>query len=579
MLKYFHWRALILLITLFIGTSFQVSANTINNIRVWPSPHDTRVVMDMASEPTFSYFSLSKPDRLVVDIKNTKLKASLPINVKDSQVLTKIRKSNPPESSSYRLVFEMKKDVEVNVFKLAPTADGQYSHRLVIDFAHDDSSEAATSKASSSTSKASTAAAPSIPTTVASTTRKPTNIVVAIDPGHGGEDPGSIGPARNYEKNITLAISKKVAAKLNATSNIKAVLTRTGDYYVNLNKRSEIARKNKALLLVSIHADSYTTSGPRGASVFVLSTRRANTEIARWVVKKEEQSELLGGGGVLLAKNSNDRNVSQTVLDLQFSHSQTEGNKLALNVIDELKQVTHMHKSKPVYASLAVLKSPDIPSILVETGFISNPAEEKLLIENYHQNRLADGIANAIKQYFKENPPEGMIMVSHPAGSVHKVKSGESLSVIAQNYGTTTANLVKWNNLKSTSLAVGQELKVASSTASSNSAPAALSYHSSVVTHVVKSGDYLGKIAEQYGVSVSSIKSQNNLSSNTLKVGQKLNITVRSKVETTTYKVQRGDFLGKIADKFGVTVSQIRSANNLRSDSLAVGQKLIIPQS
>lgn len=576
-MKYFHLRTVYLFITLLIGISFQVSANTLNSIRVWPSPHDTRVVMDMGTEPIFSYFTLSSPDRIVVDIKNTTLKTSLPIKVTDSKVLIKIRQSRAPETGTYRLVFELKNPVKPEVFKLPPTADGQYGYRLVVDLSHEGSGA---TDDSSQTNVSAPAAIKALPKT---NSRLPTKIVVAIDPGHGGEDPGSIGPTRKYEKHITLAISKKVVAKLNATPNIHAVLTRTGDYYVNLNKRSEIARKNKALLLVSIHADSYTTSGPRGASVFVLSTRRANTEIGRWVVKQEEQSELLGGGGILLSKNNNDKNVSQTVLDLQFSHSQTEGNKLALHVIKELKQITRMHTSKPVYASLAVLKSPDIASILVETGFISNPAEEKLLVQNYHQDKLAGAISNAVKQYFKENPPEGMIVVSHPSGTTHKVRSGESLSVIAQNYGTTTANLMKWNNLKRTSLAIGQELKVASpAVINSNTAvstPTASSSHSNVVTYVIKRGDYLGKIAEQYSVSVSSIKAQNNLRSNTLKLGQTLKITVENPMKSTTYKVKRGDFLGKIADMYGVSISELRKTNNLRSDSLAVGQKLTIPQS
>ncbi len=573
-MKYSHFRALCLLLTCWFGVAFAATANTLDSIRVWPSPHDTRVVMDMGTEPQYSYFTLTSPNRLVVDLKQTQLKTKLPVLVKDSPVLTKIRKSSPADASSYRLVFELKSKQDAEIFKLAPTADGQYGHRLVIDFKHEGGSSASSNTSSSSETKL---PAP-IPTT---TSKSATKIVVAIDPGHGGEDPGSIGPTRKYEKHITLAIAKKVADQLNRTSNIHAVLTRTGDYYVNLNKRSEIARKNKSLLLVSIHADSYTTPGPRGASVFVLSTRRANTEIGRWVVKKEEQSELLGGGGILLSKNSNDKNVSQTVLDLQFSHSQTEGNKLALKVIQELRQVTRMHTSKPVYASLAVLKSPDIPSILVETGFISNPQEEKLLVQNYHQNQLASAISKAVVQYFKDNPPEGMIVVNHPSGTTHKVKSGESLSVIASNYGTTTANLKSWNNLKSSTVYVGQELKVASpsATSSSSSAPAAISNSDHMTTYVVKNGDYLGKIAEKYSVSVNSIKQQNNMRSNTLKVGQTLKIPVSSKPKSITYQVQRGDFLGKIADKYGVSVADIRKANNLRSDSLAVGQKLTIPQS
>ena len=573
-MKHSYFRALCLLMILWLGAFSSANANTLNSIRVWPSPHDTRVVMDMGSEPTFSYFTLSGPDRLVVDLKQTQLKAKLPVIVKDSQVLTKIRSSNAPEKSSYRLVFELKSTLKPEIFTLSPTSDGQYGHRLVVDFKHEE-----TTSTSSNNTVAKNAPQKAPAPTVTTRALPPSKIVVAIDPGHGGEDPGSIGPTRKYEKHVTLAIAKKVVAKLNSTSNIHAVLTRTGDYYVNLNKRSEIARKNKSLLLVSIHADSYTTSGPRGASVFVLSTRRANTEIGRWVVKKEEQSELLGGGGILLSKNSNDKNVSQTVLDLQFSHSQTEGNKLALKVIQELRQVTRMHTSKPVYASLAVLKSPDIPSILVETGFISNPQEEKLLVQNYHQNKLAGAISNAVIEYFRANPPEGMIVVNQSSGTTHKVKSGESLSLIAHNYGTTTANLMKWNNLKTSTVFIGQQLKVASPSATSNNNGSSVSRSTStqVVTHVVKTGDYLGKIAEQYSVSVSSIKQQNNLRSNTLKVGQKLQISVP--VKTTIYQVKNGDFLGKIADKYGVSISDLRKANNLRSDSLAVGQKLTIPQS
>ncbi|MFV0575504.1 MAG: LysM peptidoglycan-binding domain-containing protein [Vibrio sp.] len=583
-----YFRALGLLIFMWLGVIASANANTLNSIRAWPSADKTRVVMDMASEPKFSYFTLTGPSRLVVDLKQTTLNTTLPVTVSNSKALKKIRKSTPSNKSDFRLVFELTSPQDTNIFALA--ADGKNGHRLVIDFKSGQVSASAASSSSSSSSastSSSSSAAKPVPVTRTNTSR----IVVAIDPGHGGEDPGSIGPTRKFEKNATLMIAKKVVAKLNATPNIHAVLTRTGDYYVNLNRRSEIARQNKALLLVSIHADSFTSAGPRGASVFVLSTRRANTEIGRWVVKKEEQSQLLGGGGVVL-KNTKDKNVSQTVLDLQFSHSQTEGNKLALKVIQNLRQITRMHTSKPVYASLAVLKSPDIPSILVETGFISNPQEEKLLFQNYHQDRLAQAISNGVQQYFRENPPEGMIVVnksaassssssgtsSAAAGTTHKVQSGESLSVIAQKYGTSSANIIAWNNLSKSTVYVGQVLKVAPA-ASSSTASSSASVSSSGNLYVVKSGDYLGKIAEKFSVSSSSIKQLNNMSSNTVRVGQKLKIPASTQAPaTTTYTVQRGDFLGKIAGKFGVTSDSIRKANNLKSDSLAVGQKLTIPR-
>ncbi len=563
---------------LFTATVF---ANSIDSIRVWPSPHDTRVVMDLQSEAKYTYFTLTSPDRLVVDVQNTTMKAKLPVQVADSPVLKKVRSSSPAEKSSYRLVFELKSKVESKIFTLAPTGNGQYGHRLVVDFPHDDGPQSAAtttqSKPEPQTAKPSTK-----PANKPSFTSYQQPIVVAIDAGHGGEDPGSIGPTRKYEKHVTLAVAKKAAAKINAMPGMKAVLTRTGDYYVSLNKRSQIARQNKALLLISIHADSFTGPGPRGGSVFVLSTRRANTEIGRWVVKHEEQSQLLGGGGELLS-NSNDKNVSQTVLDLQFSHSQTEGNKLALHVLEEMKKVTRLHTSKPVYASLAVLKSPDIPSILVETGFISNPTEEKLLINANHQDKLARSIANAVRLYFKENPPEGMMVANRSAPGVHKVKSGESLSLIAQKYGTTTAKLMSLNKLKSTRLNVGQELKISAQSSADQSAPASVSYSTRVITHTVKSGEFLGKIANKYNVSVNSIKIQNHLRSNTVRVGQKLKITVTDKQaaqnQFVIHRVKNGEFLSKIASRYGVTVTSIRQANQLRSDTLAVGQQLKIPQS
>ncbi len=215
-------------------------------------------------------------------------------------------------------------------------------------------------------------------------------------------------------------------------------MTRSGDYFVNLNRRVAIARENNAHLLISIHADAFTSPKPRGGSVFVLNTRRANTEISRWVENHERQSELLGGSGTAFVSNSNDRNVNQTLLDLQFSHSQKEGYKLATNILGEMGKVARLHNSKPINTSLAVLRSPQIPSVLVETGFISNPTEEKLLFQRSHQDKLARAITKAVVQYLKDNPPEGTVFSSSSKPSVHTVKRGESLSVIAQKYGTST---------------------------------------------------------------------------------------------------------------------------------------------
>ncbi len=544
-----------------------VSANSLKSLRVWPSPEETRVVIDLKSEADFSYFTLSSPSRLVVDLKNTNLATKLPVVVKDSPVLSKIRKSSPPNKNTYRLVFELKKSSKAELFKLSPTPGGQYGHRLVIDLPH-----GAASKATSKPSK------PTVSKNINQVKRQK-DILIVIDPGHGGEDPGSIGPSRKYEKNATLSISRKLAAQLNAVPGIKTRLTRNADYFVNLNRRVAIARENEAHLLISIHADAFTTPQPRGGSVFVLNTRRANTEISRWIENKEKQSELLGGSGAAFTGNIDDKNVNQTLLDLQFSHSQKEGYKLATAILSEMGKVAKLHNSKPINTSLAVLRSPQIPSVLVETGFISNPTEEKLLFQRSHQDKLARAVTKAVVKYLKANPPEGIILsnATSSTGSVsqHKVSRGESLSVIANKYGTSTQALMKFNNLKSSSLAIGQVLKIPGSASSSSSSSAV---RTKTITHTVKSGEYLGKIASRYKVSVADIKRENRLKSETVRVGQKLRITVEVKdVPLRKHKVARGDYLGKIASKYGVSVNSIRQANKLRSDELAIGQVLIIP--
>ncbi|MGF1688842.1 N-acetylmuramoyl-L-alanine amidase [Photobacterium japonica] len=558
-------------------------ANELRGIRAWPAPDETRVVLDMQEKAEFSYFTLTKPDRLVLDLKDTSLHTRLPVVVKDSAVLKAIRSSGAPDKGTYRLVFEIKTGTTPKLFTLSPTPDGHYSHRLVLDLPH--KKAAPVKKVTTSTVSQSVANAKAI------LPYGNEDIIVAIDPGHGGEDPGSIGPSRKYEKNVTLTISKKVMARINATPGMKAVLTRQGDYFVNLNKRSDIARKNKAHLLVSIHADGFTSPKPRGASVWVLNTRRANTEIGRWLEQHEKQSELLGGGDVLSGDNE-DQYLSMAVLDLQFSHSQKEGYDVASRVLKELKGVTSLHKSKPAHASLAVLKSPDIPSLLVETGFITNPTEERLLNATSHQNKLADAVYRGILAYFNAKPPEGTLFASRHQSKKHTVARGQSLSVIANKYGTTVAAIKTTNNLKSNTVRVGQVLMIpgkapavshTSSTAQKSSTSSSRSTTQKApakktVTHTVKRGEFLGKIANQYGVSLSSIRSANRLRSDELAVGQTLKIDV-SQRRAVKHTVKRGEFLGKIAAHYGVSINSLRRANKLRSDQLAVGQKLTIPSS
>jgi N-acetylmuramoyl-L-alanine amidase len=233
-------------------------------------------------------------------------------------------------------------------------------------------------------------------------------IVIAIDAGHGGKDSGAVGPNKLYEKTVTLAISQKLAELMKHDHSMKPVLTRTSDKYISVFQRSEIARQHKASLLISIHADAAPVSSASGISAWVLSTKRADTELGRWLEKHEKQSQLLGGAGDVLAGEESNPYLSQAILDLQFSYSQRASYDLAKAILKEMHQVGKLHKSRPEYASLGVLRSPDIPSVLVEVGFISNIYEEKLLQSAAHQDKIAKAIYFGVKHYLKQNPTIGV---------------------------------------------------------------------------------------------------------------------------------------------------------------------------
>lgn len=435
---YFSFIAVFLLL---VSTCLQ-AANKIDSVRVWPSPESTRVVLDMKEKPEYSYFFLKNPLRLVVDIKSTPGRnATFPKIEKKHQLVKKIRYSTPKNKSDTRLVFELLAPVKPVIFSLAPT--GPYSDRLVFDLYSKEKPKAETVVKSRDISS-------------------DRDIVVAVVAGHGGEDPGSIGPSGTYEKTITLQIAKRLAAKINAEKGMKAVMPRTGDYYVKLNTRTDRARDKKADFLISIHADAFTSPQPRGGSVWVLSLRRANSEIGKWIENREQHSELLGGAADVLKDTQQERYLAQALLDMSMDHSMKTGFEVAEDVIAEMKKVTKMHKATPQAASLAVLKSPDIPSILVETGFISNPTEERLLKTREHQEKLANAIFKSVKGYFKNNPPEDSYFakVKKDQPRFHKVRSGESLSLLASRYGVSVNSLKKANQLSSNTLFVGQNLAI-----------------------------------------------------------------------------------------------------------------------
>ena len=431
---------------LLVVSQIALAQNTINSVRVWPSPDSTRVVFDLNDKPDFSYFMLKNPARLVIDLKNTDKLDSLPPIPKKHQIFSKLRYSKTKDSISVLFVFELARASKPVVFALLPT--DPYKHRLVVDLV--DKTPKAEPVVSTNTS------------VKKRELHQERDIVIAIDAGHGGEDPGSIGPSGTYEKDITLQIAKRLERMIDAEKGMISRMVRRSDYFVNLNTRTSIARKKKADFFVSIHADAFTSPQPNGASVWVLSLRRANSEIGKWIEDKEKHSELLGGAAGVLKDTASEKYLAQALLDMSMDHSMKTGFSVAEEVVSELRKVAKMHKKRPQAASLAVLKSPDIPSILVETGFISNPREERMLKTAQHQERLAKAIFTSIKNYYMQNPPDDSLFAKLKSQfpTKHKVRPGESLSILASRYNTSVSKLKTANNLKSNTLFIGQELDI-----------------------------------------------------------------------------------------------------------------------
>lgn len=421
-------------------------ATSVNNIRIHASPEKTRLVFDVAAPSEHTVFMLENPLRLVIDMPATTL-AKQPRGqswrAKDltNTAIKKIRFSSAKQSD-LRVVLELDATVKPRSFLLKPVA--QYGDRLVIDLFRQTALES-----SKPPSKA-----------VHSVRR---DIVIAIDPGHGGEDPGSIGPGRTFEKTVVLAIAQALAMKVNQTPGFKAILTRQGDYYLEHRKRTQIAREQKADVFISIHADAWKTAQPSGASVFAISQRGATSETARWIAEKENRADLIGGVGNVSLDDKDDV-LAGVLLDLSMTASLGASLEMGQQVLEAIKPINKLHKKSVEQASFIVLKSPDIPSILVETGFISNPGEERKLRSKAHQQKIAQAIFDGVYAYFEDRPPEGTAFAAKVANRQkhqnYTVKKGDTLSEIAERFRVSQKSIKGANALKSDRLRVGQLLKI-----------------------------------------------------------------------------------------------------------------------
>lgn len=413
------------------------AATTVENVRLWSENGQTRVVLDLSRPAEHNIFTLRGPDRLVVDLKDVRLASSLkklPVGGAIRSIRTGVR-----ANGQLRVVLDLNQTVRSRSFTAG--ANEKYGDRLVIDLQQQGNLK--TVKRASEEHVAGR------------------DIVVAIDPGHGGHDPGAVGRARTREKDVALAVSKILAERVNAQSGMKAVLVRSGDYFVAHRERMEVARRSNADLFVSIHADAVDDRRARGASVYVLSLKGASDEAAKRLAERENASDLVGG--VSLA--GKDAVLASVLLDLSQNAALSASLDVGSDVIAQLAQIGKVHRRKVQQAGFLVLKSPDVPSILVETAYISNPDEEKKLKSRAHQSKLANAILAGIQKYFYENPPPNTMIALNqkraPSKQVrHVITRGDTLSEIAERYNVSMSALKVENKLAGNRVRVGQTLRI-----------------------------------------------------------------------------------------------------------------------
>ena len=423
----------------------QAGAASLSDLQVSNGDQQARITLSFIGDPEYAV-SLDGKRTVALDIKQTGVIQGLPLLFSGNNLVKSIRSGTPKDAQSLRLLVDLTENGKAEAVKRQnggnytvvftikadappPPPPPVVAKRVEAPVIAPRPAEPARNpfKAENDRTTAVTSSNTSTRPAARASTNSGDKVVIAIDAGHGGQDPGAIGPGGTREKNVTIAVARKLRTLLNDDPMFKGVLTRDGDYFISVMGRSDVARKQNANFLVSIHADAAPNRDATGASVWVLSNRRANSEMAGWLEQHEKQSELLGGAGDVLANSQADPYLSQAVLDLQFGHSQRVGYDVATSMIGQLERIGSMHKRRPEHASLGVLRSPDIPSVLVETGFISNNSEERLLASDDYQQQLAEAIYKGLRNYFQAHPmqtgPQGA-----PAQTASAVSPGNTLT-------------------------------------------------------------------------------------------------------------------------------------------------------
>ncbi|MBJ9341243.1 N-acetylmuramoyl-L-alanine amidase AmiB [Citrobacter portucalensis] len=424
----------------------QAGAASLSDLQVSNGDQQARITLSFIGDPEYAVSQDGKRT-VALDIKQTGVIQGLPLLFSGNNLVKSIRSGTPKDAQSLRLVVDLTENGKAEAVKRQnggnytvvftinaeapppPPPPPVVAKRVEAPIVAPRPVEPARNpfKAENDRTTAVTNSNTSTRPAARASSSNGDKVVIAIDAGHGGQDPGAIGPGGTREKNVTIAVARKLRSLLNDDPMFKGVLTRDGDYFISVMGRSDVARKQNANFLVSIHADAAPNRDATGASVWVLSNRRANSEMAGWLEQHEKQSELLGGAGDVLANSQSDPYLSQAVLDLQFGHSQRVGYDVATSMIGQLERIGSMHKRRPEHASLGVLRSPDIPSVLVETGFISNNSEERLLASDDYQQQLAEAIYKGLRNYFQAHPmqtgPQGA-----PAQTASAISPGNTLT-------------------------------------------------------------------------------------------------------------------------------------------------------
>lgn len=427
-----------LLIWLSAFSTFKAEGADIESARLWRAPDHTRLVFDISAPVDYKIFALENPDRLVIDIIDGLQRTSFDNLDLSTTPIAKIR-SAVRNKDDLRVVLDMTTSVDLKHFALK--ANAQYSDRLVIDL-YDQKRPVSRS----------------VVDVIKPTNRK---IIIAVDAGHGGEDPGALGPKKILEKNVVLQIAKRVNALFDNDPYYDGIMVRKSDYYLAHRKRTQIARDNRADFFISIHADAFTDSRAHGASVYALSNQGATSETARFLAQKANQADLIGGASILNLGDK-DNVLAGVLVDLSMTATMRTSLDAGEYVLKNMGTIARLHKKKVEQAGFLVLKSPDIPSLLIETGFISNPREAGLLTDATYQQKMARAIYTGLIQYYYDNPPVGTLLAAATNGKpvAYLVARGDTLSEIALRYNTSVSRILSYNKMSSSTIRVGQELLI-----------------------------------------------------------------------------------------------------------------------